>query len=57
MSKQLKRILNHVQFFTGGGSKSGDLLPENSRTLMESLRVGISYSGVSILGKQAVALT
>jgi len=33
-SKKLKRILNHVQLFTGGELKAGDLPPETSRTLM-----------------------
>jgi len=51
MSKKLKKILDHVQLFTGGEFKSGDLSPGTSRNLIESLQVEFLYSGVSILGK------
>ena len=54
MSKKLKKILDHVQLFTGGEFKSGDLSPGTSRNLIESLQVEFLYSGVSILGKQAL---
>ena len=55
MGKKLKKILDHVQLFTGGELQSGDLYPGTSRNLIESLQVEFLYSGVSILGKQALA--